>query len=73
MAAVKRALQNINLRATSFNVADQFPQEVKEKRKQLIPTMLAARREGKRAVLVRDKLFINGVSYTPEVTDVGQK
>jgi hypothetical protein len=67
---IKSALKGINLRFSPYNVSDQFPPEVKERRKELIPTMLKARREGKRAVLVRDKLIINNVEYKgPLVTE----
>ncbi|KAL4221205.1 hypothetical protein ACF0H5_019469 [Mactra antiquata] len=56
---IKNALKIINLKNTVYNVADPYPSEVKERRKELIPVMLDARRQGKKAVLVRDKLFIN--------------
>ncbi|WAR04046.1 hypothetical protein MAR_010604 [Mya arenaria] len=41
------------------------PAKVKEHRKELIPVMLKARSMGKRAVLIRDKLFICNRLYTP--------
>jgi len=62
---IKTSLKSVNLKDTDFNVSEQYPQEVKERRKTLIPIMLQARREGKKAVLVRDKLYINHVQYTP--------
>ncbi|MEW8544154.1 MAG: hypothetical protein AB2693_11525 [Candidatus Thiodiazotropha sp.] len=63
---VKNALQNINLNNTPFSVFDQFPQIVQERRKELIPVMIEARRNNKKAVLVRDKLYINNKLYKPE-------
>lgn len=60
---IKNALKQVNLRGTNFNVAEQYPPEVKEKRRELIPVMLEARKRGQRAVLVRDKLYINKVLY----------
>ena len=48
---IKNATKSVNLKNSSYNIADQFPQEVKERRRQLIPIMLDARRHGKRAVL----------------------
>lgn len=36
-----------------------------EKRKKLIPIIEAARKDGKRAKLVKDKLIIDGVLYNP--------
>lgn len=64
---VKRALKSVNLRGTPYNVTDQFPPEVLQRRKDLIPVMIQARKDGKRATLVRDKLFINGREYKPPV------
>ena len=62
---VKDALRGADLRSTPFNVADQYPTEVLERRKVLVEHMVAARREGKRAVLVRDKLYINNRLFQP--------
>jgi len=63
--AVQNTLKAAKLsRETPHNVSEQYPQEVKERRKVLIPIMLQARREGKRAILVREKLFIDNVLYT---------
>lgn len=56
---VKSALRHINLKYSDYNVSEQFPPEVKEKRKALIPELIKARNQGKRAVLVRDKLYID--------------
>lgn len=63
---IKEYLKGVNLRPTPYNVADQYPQEVQQRRKELIPAMQEARRKGKRANLIRDKLFINDVEYVPE-------
>lgn len=63
---VKSALRNIDLRQTSFNVSEQYPNSVLNRRKELIDVMKTARRDGKRAVLVRDKLFINGQLHVPK-------
>ena len=60
---IKAALRDVNLRSSGFGVHDQLPQEVQERRKALIPIMVKAREEGKRAFLVRDKLFINNREY----------
>ena len=66
---VKNSLKNTNLRNTNFNVKDQFPQEVVDKRRNLIPAMIQARRQGKKAVLVRDKLYMNNKLYTSNHSD----
>ena len=62
---VKGFLRSANLKGTPFNVFDQLQQEVQQRRKALIPEMMKARSEGKRAYLVRDKLFVNNREYTP--------
>lgn len=49
---------------TSKSVNDQFPKIVQERRRQLIPWMLKARYLNKRAVLDRDRLFIDNKLYT---------
>ena len=61
---VKGFPRSANLKGTPFNVIDQLPQEVHQRRNALIPEMMKASFEGKRAYLVRDKLFVNR-EYTP--------
>ena len=48
---VKTAARQFDLKQTPFGVFDQYPPEVQEKRKSLIPIMLKARDERKKAVL----------------------
>ncbi|WAQ99979.1 LOW QUALITY PROTEIN: ZN320-like protein [Mya arenaria] len=43
----------------SCQVCDQYPPEVNERQRHLVPIMKQARREGSRANLVRDKLYID--------------
>jgi hypothetical protein len=62
---LKQQLRKVNLRNSPFNVSDQFPQEVMDRRRALIPEMIKARGAGKRAVLVRDKLFIDNKLFKP--------
>jgi hypothetical protein len=57
-AMIKKALKSVKLKETPYNVSDQFPQEVKDKRKALIPDLVKARQEGKTAFIRRDKLVI---------------
>jgi hypothetical protein len=58
---IKSFLKKVKLQHTDYNMSEQYPQEVKDRRKELFPVMLEARNSGKRAVLVRDKLFIDNV------------
>ena len=62
---VKNSLRTVKLNNTPYNVSDQYPPEVQERRRSLIPVMEEARRENKTVVLVRDKLYINNRLYTP--------
>ena len=48
---------------------EQFTPIVQTRRKALIPEMIKARQAGKRAALVRDKLYINGKLFVPAVSD----
>ena len=56
---VKGALKANNLKDSPYGVFEQYPQMVQERRRALIPVMVEARKAGKTAYLVRDKLYIN--------------
>lgn len=43
-----------------YNVFEQYPKEINDQRKLLYPHYKAAKRQGKRAQLVMDKLYIEG-------------
>ena len=51
------------LRGSGVSVSEQFPKPVQERRRALVPVMKKAKQEGKKAVLVKDKLYIEGVLY----------
>jgi hypothetical protein len=51
------------LKNTPFGIHQQFPKPIEDKRRKLYPVLKDAKRQGKNAVLVRDKLFINGSQY----------
>ena len=60
---VRRAASTIQNR--QFSVREQFPTELEERRKKLYPFMQSAKRDTNNDVkLVRDKLIINGKTYT---------
>ena len=52
-----------HLSGTQFGISEQFPKDVMDRRKVLIPVMKKARQEGKEAYLKVDKLFINNQLY----------
>ena len=56
-----------NLEGTNFSVGQQFPKEIMERRKRLVPIMKQAKSAGKDAYISFDKLYINGVLYKDNV------
>jgi len=48
------------LEGTPFYVSEQFPREVVEQRKRLVPKLRAARQEGKQAWIAYDTLYVDG-------------
>ena len=53
------------LKNTPFGIQEQFPKVIEDKRRKLYPVFKEAKRQGKHATLVRDKLFIDGEQYFP--------
>lgn len=51
------------LRGKTFGVNEQFPREIMEDRKLLLPKMKQARAQGQKAVLIGNKLYINNSLY----------
>ena len=58
--AEKRNEESGKQEKVQIGTAEQYPAEVQQKRKSLIPKMKEAKNEGKRVKLVRDQLYING-------------
>lgn len=62
------------LKGSPFRVSDQFPRVIQERRKELYPMLVQARRENKRAFLSYDTLHINGQKIkAPSVSGTGNK
>ncbi|KAK3093698.1 hypothetical protein FSP39_019012 [Pinctada imbricata] len=53
------------LSKTDIGISQQFPKEIYERRKALIPIMKREREKGREVKLVRDRLFINNREYKP--------
>ena len=51
------------LKNTNFDISQQFPKEIMDTRKKLVPIMKAARGNGQDAYIVVDKLYIDKVLY----------
>ena len=54
------------LKNSRYSVGDQYPVEIQQRRRKLIPVLKKAQSEGKCAVLVYDKLYINGSRYVEQ-------
>ena len=52
--------QGFCLKGTNYFVKEQFPPEVAEKRRKLVPQLKAARNDGKRAWIAYDTLYVDG-------------
>ncbi|XP_071176200.1 uncharacterized protein [Mytilus edulis] len=53
------------LEGTHISVREQFPVKIEKKRKKLYPILKQAKKDRKKAILIRDKLFIEGELYEP--------
>ena len=57
------------LRGTGYGLNDQFPREIQERRKKLLPVLKLQREKGRKAALSVDKLYIDGKLFRdPEIT-----
>lgn len=50
-----------------YGISDDFPKEINEKRKELVPIMKKLKDENFKVSLRKDKLFVNGVEWTQEM------
>ena len=55
------------LKGTEYGISQQFPREIMDKRRELVPIMKKARSQGKDAYLVVDKLYSDKVLYKSKV------
>jgi DNA repair exonuclease SbcCD ATPase subunit len=51
------------LNGSNYYIGEQFPRSIQERRRQLLPAYKRARSDGKKASLVRDRLYIEGIPY----------
>lgn len=54
------------LKNSDFRVADQYPREIKERRKVLYPVMQRVRERGRRVTMTYDRLYIDGRLVTAD-------
>ena len=52
-----------NLEGTNYSIGQQFPKEIQDRRRRLVPLMKKAKGEGKQAYISVDKLYIDGTQY----------
>ena len=50
-------------------MGDQYPVEIQQRRRKLVPLLKQTKSEGKHAILVYDKLYINGSRYVEQSQD----
>lgn len=53
------------LQGKPYWIHEQFPNEIKDKRRLLYPNTKTCRKAGQRTKIVKDKLFIDGKLYEP--------
>lgn len=51
------------LKGTTYGMNDQFPREIQERRKKLLPILREYREKGRRVALTVDRLYIDGQLY----------
>lgn len=51
------------MKNTNYGISQQFPREIMDTRKKLVPIMKAARAKGQDAYIVVDKLYIDKTLY----------
>ena len=61
-----------NLRGTDFAIARDFPKEIADERKLLVPILKDAKNNGHDAKLIYNKLLINGQLYKPHAVSAGK-
>ena len=54
------------LQNSKLAVGDQFPKEIQQRRRTLVPVMKTAQRNGHTAILSYDKLYVDGKLYNPD-------
>ena len=57
-----------NFKNTDISIGEQFPKEVQDRRKSLFPVYKKAKEDQKKAVLVKDKLYIDGKLYVKDAS-----
>ena len=62
-----------NLEGTQYSVGQQFPKEIRAKRKELLPTMKRLKDEGQNAYLSVDKLYVDGKLYKGRIDAPNQQ
>lgn len=55
--------QGRQLKGTSYGLYEEYPKEILERRKHLFPIQKQMMKEGKKATITVDKLYINGQLY----------
>lgn len=62
---------HLSSRAPTTRSVSNFPKEIQDRHKTLMPAYIKAKGEGKKTELVKDKLYINGKLFTGVTTHGG--
>ena len=62
-----------NLRGTDFGIARDFPKEIVDERRRLVPFLKDAKENGQVAKLIYDKLYINGQRFKPQTVSTSDQ
>ena len=62
-----------NLRGTDFAIARDFPKEIVDERRRLVPFLKDAKENGQVAKLIYNKLYINGQRFKPQTVSTSEQ
>jgi len=62
-----------NLRGTDFAIARDFPEEIVDKRRRLVPFLKDTKENGQDAKLIYNKLYINGQRFRPQTVSTSDQ
>ena len=66
---IRKAAKNLD--GTQYSIGQQFPKEIQDRRRQLVPILKDAKSKGQRAHIAVDKLYIEGKLYQDAANNPG--
>lgn len=71
--SIKQSIMQKRAKARNIGLSDDFPKDVVEARRKLIPTLEKFRKEGKRVMFKIDKLIVDGKVWQEEVENCNKR